>query len=139
MCTGFGPRTYTPQIPGMGSFAGEAHRTVFWAHGRIDLSSKRGGVIGSGASGVSVLQEAAGTGAQVTQTVSPLPISVRLGRICGVPRLQARYLGAGSQDEFCVGVGMAGQAPPAIWGLGEQHPSPADQTGVACGIGGDLG
>jgi cation diffusion facilitator CzcD-associated flavoprotein CzcO len=51
------------------SLASEAHHTGLWPQGGIDLSGKRVGVIGSGASGVQVVQEAAGTAAQVTQFI----------------------------------------------------------------------
>ncbi len=36
-------------------------------------------------------------------------------------------MGAGQSDEVGVGVGLPGQTPPAIDGLGEQHPGPLDE------------
>ncbi|MEM7342316.1 MAG: NAD(P)/FAD-dependent oxidoreductase [Actinomycetota bacterium] len=59
MCTGFGSKPYLPDFDGLDSFTGEAHHTARWpAHG-VDLAGKRVGVIGVGASGVQVVQEAA--------------------------------------------------------------------------------
>ncbi|MFG2004913.1 flavin-containing monooxygenase [Spirillospora sp. NPDC048911] len=43
-----------PDIPGLGEFAGEVHRTMDWpAH--MDLSGQRVGVVGTGSSGVQVI------------------------------------------------------------------------------------
>src|SRR6185437_17170447 len=52
---------------------------------------------------------------------------------------QACQLFAGSGDQFLVGVCVAGQAPAAVGCLGQQHPGPAGQPGVAGGVGGDRG
>ena len=61
MCTGFGTQPYIPDLPGLGGFAGACHHTACWPEGGVSFAGKRVGVIGTGASGVQVVQEAAPT------------------------------------------------------------------------------
>lgn len=56
MCVGFGSKPYIPEIPGLESFAGEVHHTGRWPQEGLDLKGKRVGVLGTGASGVQVIQ-----------------------------------------------------------------------------------
>jgi cation diffusion facilitator CzcD-associated flavoprotein CzcO len=58
VCTGFASKPYTPQIPGLETFAGEAHHTALWPQDGVDFTGKRVGVVGTGASGIQVAQEA---------------------------------------------------------------------------------
>ena len=55
-----------PAIPGIEDFAGECHHTARWPHEPVDFSGKRVAVIGTGATGVQVIQEVAKTAAQLT-------------------------------------------------------------------------
>ena len=66
LCTGFGSKPYVPEIPGLESFQGTAHHTARWPQEGVDLTGKRIAVIGTGASGVQVAQEAAPVAGQVT-------------------------------------------------------------------------
>ena len=66
ICTGLGSKPYTPDIAGLGDFAGERHHTALWPQQGLDLTGKRVGVIGTGASGVQVAQEAAPVAAHLT-------------------------------------------------------------------------
>ena len=66
LCTGLGSKPYTPNIPGLSDFAGERHHTALWPQQGLDLTGKRVGVIGTGASGVQVAQEAAAVAAHLT-------------------------------------------------------------------------
>jgi cation diffusion facilitator CzcD-associated flavoprotein CzcO len=66
LCTGLGSKPYIPDLPGLGDFAGERHHTALWPQQGLDLAGKRVGVIGTGASGVQVAQEAAGVAAHLT-------------------------------------------------------------------------
>lgn len=66
ICTGLGSKPYTPDIPGLGDFAGERHHTALWPQQGLDLAGKRVGVIGTGASGVQIAQEAAAVAAHLT-------------------------------------------------------------------------
>jgi cyclohexanone monooxygenase len=59
LCTGFGSKPYLPDIPGLDTFAGEVHHTARWPQNGTPLSSRRIAVIGTGASGVQVIQECA--------------------------------------------------------------------------------
>jgi cation diffusion facilitator CzcD-associated flavoprotein CzcO len=66
VCTGLGATPYTPDIPGLNDFAGERHHTALWPQQGLDLAGKRVGVIGTGASGVQIAQEAAAVAAHLT-------------------------------------------------------------------------
>jgi len=59
LCTGFGSKPFTPAIPGLESFEGEVHHTARWPQTGTPLAGRRIGVIGTGASGVQVIQESA--------------------------------------------------------------------------------
>ncbi|MEM8923119.1 MAG: NAD(P)/FAD-dependent oxidoreductase [Actinomycetota bacterium] len=65
-CTGFASRPFVPSLPGLDRFAGPCHHTAHWPHDGLDLAGRRVGVIGTGASGVQVVQEAAKTAASLT-------------------------------------------------------------------------
>src|SRR5260221_6933437 len=66
LCTGLGSKPYAPALPGLNDFAGERHHTALWPQQGLDMHGKRVGVIGTGASGVQVAQEAAGVAAHLT-------------------------------------------------------------------------
>lgn len=66
VATGFGSKPLYPDIPGIETFAGECHHTARWPQDGLDLTGKRVVVIGTGASGVQVVQEAAKVAAEVT-------------------------------------------------------------------------
>ena len=55
-----------PAIEGVDSFAGEAYHTGTWPHRPIGFEGKRVAVIGTGATGVQVIQEVAKTAAHLT-------------------------------------------------------------------------
>jgi cyclohexanone monooxygenase len=57
-CTGFAAKAYVPDLPGLRSFVGACFHTAHWPQDGLDLSGRRVGVIGTGASGVQVIQEA---------------------------------------------------------------------------------
>ena len=66
LCTGLSAKPYIPDLPGLNDFAGERHHTALWPQRGLDMADKRVGVIGTGASGVQVAQEAAGAAAHLT-------------------------------------------------------------------------
>ncbi len=66
LCTGGISKPYIPAFPGLDSFAGESFHTARWPQRGVDFSGKRVGVIGTGASGVQMVQEASRTAAQLT-------------------------------------------------------------------------
>lgn len=49
-----------PEIPGIGTFKGESYHTGRWPHHEVDFGNKRVGVIGTGSSGIQVIQALAG-------------------------------------------------------------------------------
>ena len=59
MCTGFGSKPYVPDLAGLASFAGICHHTASWPKEGVPFDGRSVGVIGTGASGVQVVQEAA--------------------------------------------------------------------------------
>ena len=66
MCTGSSSKPFIPEIEGLDSFSGESSHTAFWPQGGIDFKGKHVGVIGTGASGVQVIQEASKEAAKLT-------------------------------------------------------------------------
>ena len=65
-CLGFGTKTFIPEIKGLGSFEGPCHHTAQWPQEGLSFTGKRVAIIGTGASGVQVAQEAAKDAAQLT-------------------------------------------------------------------------
>ena len=63
---GFASKPYIPDIPGLSDFEGEWCHTARWPQEGIDLSGRRIALIGTGASGVQVAQEAASCAEQLT-------------------------------------------------------------------------
>jgi len=57
-CTGFAAKAYVPRLRGLESFGGPRFHTAHWPQDGLDLTGRRVGVIGTGASGVQVIQEA---------------------------------------------------------------------------------
>jgi cyclohexanone monooxygenase len=66
MCTGIGAKPHLPEIKGLEDFAGEVHHPARWPQDGVDLSGKRVGVIGTGATGVQVIQASAAVASHVT-------------------------------------------------------------------------
>ncbi|WIY01204.1 NAD(P)/FAD-dependent oxidoreductase [Amycolatopsis mongoliensis] len=85
VATGFGAKPLYPDIPGIDTFAGECHHTARWPQNGLDLTGKRVVVIGTGASGVQVVQEAAHDAAQVTvfQRTPNLALPMRQRKLDG--------------------------------------------------------
>lgn len=58
LCTGFAAKAHVPDLKGLDKFQGECHHTALWPQEGLGFKGKRVGVIGTGASGVQVVQEA---------------------------------------------------------------------------------
>ncbi|KAK3937751.1 Baeyer-Villiger monooxygenase [Diplogelasinospora grovesii] len=54
--TGFAARRYIPDWPGMDKFKGVVHHSSFWPDEEVQVKGKRCAVIGTGASGVQIVQ-----------------------------------------------------------------------------------
>lgn len=65
-CPGFAARAYTPPFKGIESFRGITYHTSEWPQGGADLTGKRVGVIGTGASGVQAIQEIGRVASHIT-------------------------------------------------------------------------
>ena len=58
VCTGFASKPSIPLIKGLHTFTGISTHTALWPQGGIDLKDRRVGIVGTGASGVQVIQQA---------------------------------------------------------------------------------
>lgn len=56
-CIGFAARRYTPPVNGLGNFRGDVYHTAVWPQHGVNLKNKRVAQIGTGASGIQVIQE----------------------------------------------------------------------------------
>ncbi|KIK59185.1 hypothetical protein GYMLUDRAFT_245604 [Collybiopsis luxurians FD-317 M1] len=65
LCIGISAKEYVPDFKGLDTFKGEVHHTSNWPE-KYDLKGKKIAVIGTGASGVQVIQEAAAVAEQLT-------------------------------------------------------------------------
>ncbi|KIK68165.1 hypothetical protein GYMLUDRAFT_216780 [Collybiopsis luxurians FD-317 M1] len=66
LCLGYATRPYIPNFKGMDKFRGVCHHTARWPQKGIDLEGKRVAVIGTGASGVQVVQDVGPQASQLT-------------------------------------------------------------------------
>jgi cyclohexanone monooxygenase len=57
LCTGIGSKPHLPAIKGLEDFGDRVYHTAQWPQDGMDLSDQRVGVIGTGATGVQVIQE----------------------------------------------------------------------------------
>ncbi|MAP11619.1 MAG: cyclopentanone 1,2-monooxygenase [Gammaproteobacteria bacterium] len=81
MCTGFASKPYTPELPGLASFRGDCHHTATWPETGVDFAGRQVGIVGTGASGVQVVQEVAPVAGHLTifqrTPVTALPMQQR--------------------------------------------------------------
>jgi cation diffusion facilitator CzcD-associated flavoprotein CzcO len=56
-CTGFAAKRYFPDWPGLDTFKGEMHHSSFWPAEGVEVKGKKVGVVGTGATGVQIIQE----------------------------------------------------------------------------------
>jgi cation diffusion facilitator CzcD-associated flavoprotein CzcO len=82
-CLGFASRPYIPALPGLDSFRGICHHTALWPQDGVDFTGKRVAVIGTGASGVQVIQEASEESVDLTvfQRTPNLALPMRQRRL----------------------------------------------------------
>lgn len=81
LCTGFASKAFTPPIDGLDRFAGPCHHTAHWPEDGVPLEGRRVGIVGTGASGVQMVQEAAKVAGEVyvfqRTPVTALPMQQR--------------------------------------------------------------
>uniref|UniRef100_A0AC34FYM1 Flavin-containing monooxygenase n=1 Tax=Panagrolaimus sp. ES5 TaxID=591445 RepID=A0AC34FYM1_9BILA len=56
-CIGFAAKEYVPDFPGLETFKGEIHHSSNWPESEVDVAGKRCAVIGTGSTGVQIIQE----------------------------------------------------------------------------------
>ena len=88
-CLGFASKPYTPPLPGLDSFRGISHHTALWPQDGVDLTGKRVAVIGTGASGVQVIQEASGESVDLTVFQRTPNLALPMGQRTLTPDEQA--------------------------------------------------
>ncbi|KIY01671.1 uncharacterized protein Z520_01808 [Fonsecaea multimorphosa CBS 102226] len=66
LCTGFAAKPFVPPYPGLDSFKGTILHTSHWPQEKVDLTNKRVGIVGTGASGVQAIQEIGKVAAHLT-------------------------------------------------------------------------
>jgi len=66
VAAGFAAKRYIPDVPGLDKFEGEIHHSSFWPIGGVDYEGKKVAVIGTGASGVQMIQEMGPTAERLT-------------------------------------------------------------------------
>ena len=79
-----------PAIEGREDFRGISHHTAQWPHGGVDFTGKRVAVIGTGATGVQVIQEVAKTAGELTVFQRTANWCAPLGNSPIDPAFQAR-------------------------------------------------
>lgn len=57
VAAGFSAKRYIPDVPGLDSFKGVIHHSSFWPSAGVDYVGKKVAIIGTGASGVQMIQE----------------------------------------------------------------------------------
>ena len=95
LCTGFAAKAFIPDFKGLDRFSGECHHTAHWPQEGLSFKGKRVGLIGTGASGVQVAQEAAREAAHLTvfqrTPILALPMEQRTLDIETQDRMKADY------------------------------------------------
>ena len=95
LCTGFASKPYTPDLPGIGAFTGELYHSAQWPEAGVSFTDRRVGVIGTGASGVQIVQEAAADASQLTlfqrTPVTALPMQQRTFSAADNAEAKKRY------------------------------------------------
>lgn len=66
LCMGFAAQPYLPAVPGIETFAGDCFHTAQWPQDGCEIEGRRLGVIGTGASGVQVIQACAPRASHLT-------------------------------------------------------------------------
>lgn len=89
LATGSSTPPYIPKIAGAETFAGPKHHTGLWPSGGLDLAGKRVAVIGTGASGVQVVQEVAKVAKHVTVFQRTPNMALPMNQLTLDPAMQA--------------------------------------------------
>ncbi|KAK7054364.1 hypothetical protein VNI00_003558 [Paramarasmius palmivorus] len=96
LCTGFAAKIYVPTIKGLEAFKGSCHHSAQWPKEAVNVQGKRVAVIGTGATGVQVIQEL-GSGQYEGGEVEHLTVFQRTPNMC-LPMHQKK-VGKEEQDK----------------------------------------
>ena len=136
LCTGIGSKPHIPDIEGLNDFRGRVYHTGQWPQEGVDLSGQRVGVIGTGATGVQVIQELAPVVSQLTvfQRTPNMALPMRQRQLDaaekrkwkeGMPEKyakRARTFGGYEYDFYdYAGPTAAGHSPEKIQAMYEQY------------------
>lgn len=80
LCTGFASKPHIPEYKGLDTFEGECHHTSRWPQSGVELKGKRVGVIGTGASGVQMVQESGPIASHLTVFQRTANLAMPLGQ-----------------------------------------------------------
>lgn len=80
ICSGFASKVYIPDFPGMSKFKGRLHHSAQWPRDGLDLRGKRVAVIGTGSSGVQIIQAVGPVAGQLTVFQRTPNIAIPMGQ-----------------------------------------------------------
>ncbi|KAF9464911.1 FAD dependent oxidoreductase [Collybia nuda] len=80
LCTGFASKPHIPNYKGLATFEGECHHTARWPQRGVEIKGKRVGVIGTGASGVQMIQESGPVASHLTVFQRTANLAMPLGQ-----------------------------------------------------------
>jgi cation diffusion facilitator CzcD-associated flavoprotein CzcO len=74
-CIGFASKRYTPPFQGLGNFKGDIYHSAVWPQHGVNLKGKRVAEVGTGASGIQIIQE-------IGPVVKELTVYLRTPNLC---------------------------------------------------------
>lgn len=77
---GFAAKRYIPDVPGMDTFKGHIAHSSFWPAEGVDWKGKKVGIIGTGASGVQMIQEMGPEAKELTVFMRTPNLALPMGR-----------------------------------------------------------
>lgn len=80
VAAGFAAKRYIPDVPGLDSFQGQIHHSSFWPTEGVNFDGKNVAVIGTGASGVQIIQETGATANNLTVYQRTPNLALPMGR-----------------------------------------------------------
>ncbi|KAI9458454.1 cyclohexanone monooxygenase [Boletus coccyginus] len=91
ICTGFASKPYTPKLKGLESFQRIWTHTARWPNEGIEMSGKRVGVIGTGPSGVQMIQEIGQHVGHLTVFQRTPNLAIPMGQYCVSEQVQSHF------------------------------------------------
>ncbi|KAK2785578.1 hypothetical protein FQN52_008357 [Onygenales sp. PD_12] len=79
--TGFAAKRYTPDFKGLDTFQGQWFHSSFWPQGGLDMTGKKVAIVGTGSTGVQIIQEAAKVAKEVTVFQRTPNLALPMGQV----------------------------------------------------------